>query len=339
MNRKRMLFILIGLMLPQTCLVHAMQEPVQLTQDSKGRSQDIRNEILLSLAGSVPYYRNIEQIDPHIQQINQLLNYGADLHYKDLEGQTPLHHAARAGNTVGVSTLIQAGANIEALDNNGQTPLHAAVSSGFLGANAIPILIAYGANINTPDKFELTPMQGARQSNNVQAIRALSTSVSPLELVSILPNLASIQHLINPALGQTVGSVVAAQLVPELVTQKLNAAKELLPRQEEELRQLIIQNISGVLRILLTRVSPSEIQHVIPAIIALTKKQNILGRDMGRLVAAQLIPEIVRDKLALAKKYFPDAPDAQLQRDIIYNINKAIKESPRIPKSASSSKN
>ncbi len=86
----------------------------------------------------------------------------------------------------------------------------------------------------------------------------------------------------------------------------------------------------AVIRAFVTSVSPGDIQHVIPGIIALTKKSSSLGKDAGSVVASHLIPQIVREKLALAKQYLPDVPEDQLRQDIIASINRVIKQSPHI---------
>lgn len=92
--------------------------------------------------------------------------------------------------------------------------------------------------------------------------------------------------------------------------------------------QCVRKRIKNAIRAELTTVSFSEIQHVIPAIIALTIKPNNLGKDIGRLIAVQLIPEIVKGKLAVAKKCFPNVSEAELQQRILLNINRAITSSP-----------
>lgn len=45
-------------------------------------------------------------------------------------GNTPLHDACRAGNTIAVKALVSAGAKLQAQDASGNTPLHIAAMHG-----------------------------------------------------------------------------------------------------------------------------------------------------------------------------------------------------------------
>lgn len=48
----------------------------------------------------------------------------------DLQGNTPLHFAARADEDRAIEALIENGANVNAVNQNGTTPLHAASIAG-----------------------------------------------------------------------------------------------------------------------------------------------------------------------------------------------------------------
>ena len=51
-----------------------------------------------------------------------LLSKGANVHAKDLNGSTPLHHAANMGNVRAIELLIASGAEVNARDNDGRPP-------------------------------------------------------------------------------------------------------------------------------------------------------------------------------------------------------------------------
>ena len=53
--------------------------------------------------------------------LEYLIKHGADIHAKDAQGRTALHHAAIEERTYMYSELIRLGADPEARDNNGQT--------------------------------------------------------------------------------------------------------------------------------------------------------------------------------------------------------------------------
>ena len=50
------------------------------------------------------------------------LHKGADLHYEDDDGRTPLHLAAETGSTEVTKVLVEAGASLSAVDKQGKTP-------------------------------------------------------------------------------------------------------------------------------------------------------------------------------------------------------------------------
>ena len=93
-----------------------------------------------------------------------------------------------------------------------------------------------------------------------------------------------------------------------------------------------------VCKALITTVSPQEIQHIIPSIIILTNpkrdpgKQTVLNKNVGSIIASQLIPVIINEKLALANKYllYHSKSKAELQTAIEQSIRRVIRKSPRI---------
>ncbi|MGE0009949.1 MAG: ankyrin repeat domain-containing protein [Candidatus Babeliales bacterium] len=75
----------------------------------------------------------------------------------------------------------------------------------------------------------------------------------------------------------------------------------------------------------ITAVSPQEIQHIIPAAISLTKRQTLLGKDVGRLVTKELIPEFIKGKLTIAVDYMDVQKDNDFTIEMLRNyiINSA----------------
>ena len=55
--------------------------------------------------------------------LNALVAAGAPLNETDVEGSTPLHHAARAGYIEAVDVLIAGGADVGLKNAKGHTPL------------------------------------------------------------------------------------------------------------------------------------------------------------------------------------------------------------------------
>lgn len=60
-----------------------------------------------------------------------LINHGADVNAKQMQGVTPLHSAAHNGQRELVKLLLDSGADIHAKMDNGQTPLFMAEEKGF----------------------------------------------------------------------------------------------------------------------------------------------------------------------------------------------------------------
>ena len=112
--------------------------------------------------------------------VKALLAAGADVSVQDINGWTPLHHAARrdghidfAGNsTETIQALLNAGAKLEAKSNYGETPLHISVTSATinyssyadspeLGAENLLALLAAGADIKAKDNEGNTALHRA----------------------------------------------------------------------------------------------------------------------------------------------------------------------------------
>jgi hypothetical protein len=68
----------------------------------------------------------------HAGVLNLLANYGANLHARDRDGETPLHWAALRGHRDAADKLLQRGADLLAVNEALQTPLHWAARKGML---------------------------------------------------------------------------------------------------------------------------------------------------------------------------------------------------------------
>lgn len=78
--------------------------------------------------------------------VEQMIDKGAEVEHRNVQGQTPLMWAAQAGNVDNIRTLLAHGANIESTTINDLTPLFFALKSG--EPAAVQALVAAGANVN-----------------------------------------------------------------------------------------------------------------------------------------------------------------------------------------------
>ena len=69
--------------------------------------------------------------DNHIEIVKFLLKKGADMHVRDVDGDTPIYWAADAGRVEIGIYLIEQGAKIKDLNNYGDIPLHYSARRGF----------------------------------------------------------------------------------------------------------------------------------------------------------------------------------------------------------------
>ncbi|KAJ5106403.1 hypothetical protein N7456_003078 [Penicillium angulare] len=99
---------------------------------------------------------------------------GFDPNGTDQYGQTPLHHAAKNPNAVGVIRLLLAIHNIQAdlANPHGMTPLHCAASFGNLEAVRL-LLASRQVNLESQDDFFRTPLSFAAMHGMSEVVKLL----------------------------------------------------------------------------------------------------------------------------------------------------------------------
>lgn len=109
-----------------------------------------------------------------------LLRYDADVHLRDGQGNTPLHHARNASC---VEILLAGGANINARNNFGHTPLHMVCR----GAGSLPLLkklLRAGADINATDDSGETALFTAAYGKHVECALYLIDQGADLDIAN-----------------------------------------------------------------------------------------------------------------------------------------------------------
>ena len=100
-----------------------------------------------------------EYVNINIDEINELIDMGADVHQKDEEGWTDLMNASYRGHKEIVELLIEKGADVNAEDDYGCTALMVASRSGH--KEVVEFLIEKGADVNQKDNDGDTALKGA----------------------------------------------------------------------------------------------------------------------------------------------------------------------------------
>jgi hypothetical protein len=100
--------------------------------------------------------------DPAVAE--KLIEYGADIHAQDVDGEVPLHYASHSEGhgyhlerPGAARVLLKHGADVNARSKDGSTPLHLASHGGMLGVARV--LLEHGANVEAKDDRGRTPLQ------------------------------------------------------------------------------------------------------------------------------------------------------------------------------------
>ncbi len=151
---------------------HAPQENVHRSLDQAVRNGDVALvRSLLKRWASLTYA--FDGLYPplhtaayfgHIPVVDVLLEAGALIESKDMQGGTPLHAAALANQQAMVQFLQSRGASINAKNNKGQTPFHLAVLSA--DVEIVHFLFEAGAMLDARDSEGNTSLHTAAESNN-----------------------------------------------------------------------------------------------------------------------------------------------------------------------------
>lgn len=105
---------------------------------------------------SVELYLAVDRGD--INQIERHIYWGTDINAINPDGKTPLHVAARQGQTAVVKMLLNNGARPEAKDRSGNSPLHEAIIAG--RTQIADLLAEAGGEVDTNRLLDVVVEEG-----------------------------------------------------------------------------------------------------------------------------------------------------------------------------------
>ncbi|KAL4427585.1 hypothetical protein ABPG74_012976 [Tetrahymena malaccensis] len=178
-----------------------------------------------------------------------------DFEWGDTKGRNPLHNAifgprgGREGKKVGTFgkdcpeaalLLLEKGVNVDAEDVDQSTPLHIACSSEAL--DSIPLLIAYGADVNKQNKFGDTALHFASRFGHIKTVIMLIEQFNAL----VLEDCKGFTGLDNALLGNhlDIYTYLIEKIAKEYIQtpdQKYRHLKNLIKQYENKTQKLYLQ--------------------------------------------------------------------------------------------------
>ncbi|XP_076817120.1 protein phosphatase 1 regulatory subunit 12B-like isoform X2 [Clavelina lepadiformis] len=105
-----------------------------------------------------------------LNEVQILLENGADINFANIDGLTALHQACIDGNLHVVKFLVEQGTEIDQEDNEGWTPLHAAASCGFM--DIARYLVRQGADVAAVNSEGEVPLDIAEDDEMIEFLQS-----------------------------------------------------------------------------------------------------------------------------------------------------------------------
>ena len=104
---------------------------------------------------------------------NDLIERGIDVNHIDIDGQTALHFCGLYKNFEIVEAILLKGGDLNIVDIYGKNALWTSVFNARGDFRVVKLLVTYGANIESKNKSNRSPLDFAKQINSKALIEVL----------------------------------------------------------------------------------------------------------------------------------------------------------------------
>nr|CCA16679.1 conserved hypothetical protein [Albugo laibachii Nc14] len=166
-------------------IVRGSTVKLQFILETTGNDIDVSK--VSTKCGLFGLYLAASQGHTHIVQL--LLEYGADVNQRTMDGYTALHAACQRNHNKSMRLLLDSHANVDAAGPNNAHAIHFATQYGH--HELVELLIQFGAKLNVKvDDTGLTPLMIASQLGLVEIVTLLVLSGADLDAEDVIGNTA-----------------------------------------------------------------------------------------------------------------------------------------------------